>query len=152
MEIKVVIVAGGRGQRFWPVSRKSTPKQILALFGDKPLIQLTIDRVLPLVSLDNIYISTGVDLQEQIMSISSDITQYITEPMPKDTAAAIGFSAVKLCKDSQDAIMIVLPSDHYIQNQQKNSMKNLNLKQQKNLSRKDISGTQACLSGNAVQY
>jgi len=118
MEIKVVIIAGGRGKRFWPVSRQSTPKQILTLFGDKPLIGLTIQRVLPLVTTDNIYISTGADLQEKIMEISHEVTNYITEPLPKDTAAAIGLSAVKIMKDNkEDAIMIVLPSDHYIENQ-----------------------------------
>ncbi|MBW2995421.1 NTP transferase domain-containing protein, partial [Candidatus Woesearchaeota archaeon] len=117
MEIKVVIIAGGRGKRFWPVSRESKPKQILNLFGDKPLIENTIQRVLPLVSTDNIYISTGADLHPKMMEIIGESVQYIIEPVPKDTAAAIGLSAVRLMKDNKDAIMIVLPADHYIENQ-----------------------------------
>jgi mannose-1-phosphate guanylyltransferase len=119
MEIKVVIMAGGHGKRFWPVSRKETPKQILTLFGDLPLIQNTIQRVLPLVSTENIYISTNAALQPKIMEIASEISKYIIEPVARDTAAAVGLSALRLMKDSADgdAIMIVLASDHYIKNQ-----------------------------------
>ena len=119
MDINVVIIAGGRGTRFWPVSRESRPKQLLNLFEDKPLIESTIQRVLPLISTDNIYISTGADLQPKMMEIIGETVQYIIEPVPKDTAAAIGLSAVRLMKDNndEDAIMIVLPADHYIKNQ-----------------------------------
>jgi mannose-1-phosphate guanylyltransferase len=118
MDIKVVIIAGGQGKRFWPVSRKETPKQILTLFGKQPLIEHTIRRVLPLVTTDSIYISTGAELQPKIMEIVSEVSRYIIEPTAKDTAAAIGLSAVRLSRDCPegDAIMIVLPSDHYIEN------------------------------------
>ncbi len=114
MIIKAVIIAGGKGERFWPLSRKKTPKQCLELFGEKPLIQHTVERILPLVSIDDVYISTGVHLHEQIMGIVPEVTNYIIEPMPRDTAAAIGLSAVRLTEDLDDAIMIVLPADHYI--------------------------------------
>jgi mannose-1-phosphate guanylyltransferase len=119
MEIKVVIIAGGRGTRFWPVSRKSKPKQVLDFFGGMPLIKSTILRVLPLVTTDNIYISTSCDLQPLLMEVAHEASKYITEPCQKDTAAAIGLSAVKLMKENnnKDCIMIVMPSDHYIENQ-----------------------------------
>ncbi|MBW3012113.1 mannose-1-phosphate guanylyltransferase [Candidatus Woesearchaeota archaeon] len=114
MLIKAVIVAGGKGERFWPLSRKRCPKQCLTLFEGKTLIRNTVERILPLVDVGNIYISTGVHIHEQIMEMVPEIDNYIIEPVPRDTAAAIGFAAVKLMQDLDDAVMIILPADHYI--------------------------------------
>lgn len=120
--ITVVIMAGGRGERFWPRSRKKLPKQLLSLTGDgKTMIQLTVDRVKSLVEYDNIYIVTNEDFAD---IISYQLPQLPTEniliePVGKNTAPCIGLAAVHIAKKEKDAVMLILPSDHLIQNEEK---------------------------------
>lgn len=117
MKKTALIMAGGRGERFWPKSRKNLPKQFLSLTDDgKTMIQLTIDRIKPLVDLEDIYISTNKDYKhlvlEQLPGIPED--NILCEPVGRNTAPCIGLGAVHIAKKYSDAIMMVLPSDHLI--------------------------------------
>lgn len=117
MKITALIMAGGRGERFWPKSRKNLPKQFLSLTGDgKTMIQLTVERILPLVNIEDIYIATNKDYKslvlEQLPSIPKE--NVLCEPLSRNTAPCIGLGAVHILKKNEDAIMMVLPSDHLI--------------------------------------
>jgi mannose-1-phosphate guanylyltransferase/mannose-6-phosphate isomerase len=112
-----VIMAGGKGTRFWPLSRETFPKQFLKLLSERTLMQDTIHRMDELVSGDNIVIVTTetqkgiVDWQarELLGNVNS-----VVEPQGRNTAPAIALVAFKLLKQSKDALMLVLPSDHFI--------------------------------------
>lgn len=112
-----LIMAGGRGERFWPKSRKNLPKQFLSLTDDgKTMIQLTVERISPLVKLEDIYIATNKDYKalamEQLPGIPEE--NILCEPVGRNTAPCIGLGAVHIAKKYDDAIMFVLPSDHLI--------------------------------------
>lgn len=113
----VLIMAGGRGTRFWPRSRKSLPKQFLSLTGDgKTMIQLTVERLLPIVRMEDIYISTNQDykdlVKEQLPLLPEE--NILCEPVGRNTAPCIGLGAAHISRKYEDAVMIVLPSDHQI--------------------------------------
>ncbi len=117
MKKTALIMAGGRGERFWPKSRKNLPKQFLSLTDDgKTMIQLTVERILPLVNMEDIYIATNRDykalVQQQLPEIPEE--NILCEPVGKNTAPCIGLGAVHMQKKYGDAIMMVLPSDHLI--------------------------------------
>lgn len=110
-------MAGGRGERFWPKSRRSMPKQFLSLTGDgKTMIQLTVERILPMVDMQDIYIATNrlykPLVREQLPALPEE--NILCEPMAKNTAPCIGLGAVHVEKKYGDAVMFVLPSDHLI--------------------------------------
>lgn len=110
-------MAGGRGTRFWPRSRKSLPKQFLSLTGDgKTMIQLTVERLLPIVRMGDIYISTNRDYKKIVMEQLPDLPEenILCEPVGRNTAPCIGLGAVHISRKYDDAVMIVLPSDHQI--------------------------------------
>ncbi len=115
-----VIMCGGSGSRFWPKSRRSFPKQFLKTVGERTMIQSTVDRISKFIPLENIYIVTNKcyisTIQEQVPKILNE--NIIIEPMIRETAACIGYSAIKLLKYDPEAVMIVLPSDHYIQDEE----------------------------------
>jgi mannose-1-phosphate guanylyltransferase len=114
----VVIMAGGGGTRLWPLSRKGHPKQMLRLFGDKSLFQIAVDRLLPLIPVDHIYIVTVEEqaklLMEQVPGIPSQ--NFILEPMPKGTASVVAIAAALLHEKDPQSVMAVLTADHYIRN------------------------------------
>lgn len=113
----VLIMAGGRGERFWPKSRKSLPKQFLSLTGDgKTMIQLTVERLLPLVDMEDIFISTNKSYKELVRQQLPEIPEsnILCEPVGRNTAPCIGLGAVHISKKYDEAIMYVLPSDHDI--------------------------------------
>lgn len=117
MKTTALIMAGGRGERFWPKSRKNLPKQFLSLTGDgKTMIQLTVERILPIVAMEDIYISTNKDYKslvfEQLPQIPKE--NVLCEPYSRNTAPCIGLGAVHIAKKYEDAIMLVLPADHLI--------------------------------------
>lgn len=117
MKVTALIMAGGRGERFWPKSRKNMPKQFLSLTDDgKTMIQLTVERILPLVDLDDIYVCTNRDYKslvlEQLPSIPKENILY--EPISRNTAPCIGLGAIHIMRKYDDAVMVVLPSDHLI--------------------------------------
>ena len=112
-----LIMAGGQGTRFWPRSRANYPKQFLSLTEDnKTLIQLTVERILPLVSIEDIYISTNEKYVSIIRQQLPDIPEenLLCEPVGRNTAPCIGLGAAAISKKYEDAIMFVLPSDHLI--------------------------------------
>lgn len=111
-----VIMAGGSGTRFWPYSRNSRPKQFLKIVGDKSMLQMTVDRLQKINSVEDIFIVTRSDLAE---TIANEITglkseNIIVEPNGKNTAPCIGLSALKIAALKPDAVMGVFPADHLI--------------------------------------
>jgi len=123
MNTYAVILAGGIGSRFWPLSRELEPKQFLSFKGKQSLLQQTIERVLPLVPAENIIIIGSVqhkfELEGQVASYKISETNIILEPCGKNTAPAIGLAARMIVKRDSEATMIVLPADHYIPNEKK---------------------------------
>lgn len=110
-------MAGGRGERFWPKSRRNMPKQFLSLTDDgKTMIQLTVERILPIVDMQDIYISTNKDYAPLVAEQLPDIPKenILCEPIGRNTAPCIALGAAHIVKKYEDAIMIVLPSDHLI--------------------------------------
>ena len=117
MKKTALIMAGGRGERFWPRSRQSLPKQFLSLTDDgKTMIQLTVERILPLVNMEDIYISTNRAYKDLVQQQLPEIPEenILCEPVGRNTAPCIGLGAVHMQKKYGDGIMMVLPSDHLI--------------------------------------
>lgn len=115
-----IILAGGSGTRFWPLSRETYPKQMLQIAGEDTLIRQTIKRVKGFIPPENIWIVTtedkAQDIRFHIESLGSFVKgiQFIKEPVGKNTAPAIGLAAIYLNHFSPESIMIVMPSDHVI--------------------------------------
>lgn len=114
-----VILCGGSGTRLWPLSRKSLPKQFLALGGaDKSLLQLSVERIKHIAAPENRWIVTAKG-QEQLCrnQVDSDVVPNIlVEPLARNTAPAIAYCAWKLYKSDPDSVMVIISSDHAIQN------------------------------------
>ena len=108
-----VIMAGGRGTRFWPLSRTEKPKHLLNITGAKTVIQLTVERIRPLIPEENILIVTGIDHASEVAAQLPDIPKgnIIIEPMGRNTAPCIGLAALHIKGRNPDACMAVLPSD-----------------------------------------
>jgi mannose-1-phosphate guanylyltransferase len=117
----VIIMAGGRGERFWPVSREKTPKQLVTLLGKRSLLQQAVDRVLPLVPMKNIYIITNAvqapEVRKQLPKLPKG--NVIAEPMGRDTCAAVTLGAAIVGQRSTSGVMAVLPADHVIEDEKK---------------------------------
>ncbi len=117
MKITAVIMAGGRGERFWPKSRNSRPKQFLSLTSDgETMIQKTVKRLRPLVDAEDIFIVTNAAytglVKEQLPDVPAE--NILAEPCARNTAPCIAFAAAVIGRKYDDAIMLVLPSDHLI--------------------------------------
>ena len=117
----VIIMAGGRGERFWPVSREKTPKQLVTLLGKRSFLQQAVDRVLPLVPLKNILIITNAvqapEVRKQLPKLPKQ--NVIAEPIGRDTCAAVTLGAAIVGQRSTSAVMAVLPADHVIPEEKK---------------------------------
>jgi len=111
-----VIIAGGRGTRFWPLSRHKKPKQLLSLNGHQSLLRQTVDRVLPFIPTERVFVVTAGAHAGGILEALPDIPQgnILVEPVGKNTAPALAFAAAHLLEQNPDAVMTVLPSDHVI--------------------------------------
>lgn len=111
-----VIMAGGKGERFWPLSRREKPKQFLPLLGSRTMLQLTVERLQGLLAPEDIYVVTDILyrelVQEQLPQLDPD--HIICEYCGRDTAAAAGLAAVYLQDRDPQGIMLVLPADHFI--------------------------------------
>lgn len=117
MKNTALIMAGGRGERFWPRSRKDLPKQFLCLTEDgKSMIQLTVERIKDLVDIEDVYIATNKSYKKLVMEQLPELPEenILCEPVGKNTAPCIGLGAVHIAKKYEDAVMMVLPSDHLI--------------------------------------
>jgi mannose-1-phosphate guanylyltransferase/mannose-6-phosphate isomerase len=117
-----VIMAGGSGTRFWPLSREKMPKQLLKIGSEDTLIQLTVDRVLPLIKREHVFIVTNQGIAGDI---ETQLTQrfggswdrnLILEPEAKNTAPALGLSAIHVNRIDPEGIVVVLSADHAIRN------------------------------------
>src|ERR1700680_135835 len=111
-----LILAGGRGTRFWPKSRRATAKQVLRLFGDRSLIQQTVDRLRPILPPERIWILTNSHLRDEIVKQLPEVPkrQILAEPAQRNTAPAIGLAAQILHELDPESIMGVFPADHVI--------------------------------------
>ena len=111
-----LILAGGRGTRFWPRSRKHSAKQVLNVVGERSLIQSTVDRLAPVIAPERIWILTNDHLRDAIVRQLPEVPkrQILSEPMQRNTAPAIGLAARILQDMDPDAVMGVFPSDHVI--------------------------------------
>jgi len=111
-----VILAGGRGTRFWPLSRKKRAKQLLALDGKQTMIQQTLARLLPLASPRKFWIISNEDLRPAILQQLPKLPrqQVLAEPVGRNTAPAIGLAAFILLRQNPDAVIGMFPSDHVI--------------------------------------
>lgn len=111
-----LVMAGGSGQRFWPLSTKEKPKQLLSLFSDKSMIRETVDRISKLIPAQQIFIGTNIvqakAIKEQLPMLPED--NIIIEPAFKDTAAAVGYGASYINQRYPNATLVVLASDHLI--------------------------------------
>ena len=114
-----LIMAGGKGTRFWPLSTEKKPKQFLNLIGDKTMIQMTVDRIRPIIPIERIFICTGDSYVDLVKSQLPDIPEknIIVEPEGRNTAPCIALSAMIIKKYYNDATMVVLPSDHLIKDE-----------------------------------
>jgi mannose-1-phosphate guanylyltransferase len=111
-----IILAGGRGTRFWPRSRTSTPKQLINIVGEKTMLAQTVERLRPLIPAARVWVVTNAEqaaaVRKQLPGVAA--SRVLAEPVGRNTAAAIGLAAIHLARQSQDALMAVLPADHYI--------------------------------------
>jgi mannose-1-phosphate guanylyltransferase len=112
----VVIMAGGRGERFWPVSRERTPKQLLSLLGKRSFLQEAVDRVLPVVPQRNVFVITNEvqapEVRRQLPKVPRE--NVVAEPMGRDTCAAVTLGAALVGARSTTGVMAVLPADHVV--------------------------------------
>ncbi|MGB7747372.1 MAG: sugar phosphate nucleotidyltransferase [Verrucomicrobiia bacterium] len=117
----VIIMAGGRGERFWPLSREKTPKQLLTLLGKRSFLQQAVDRVLPLVPAKNIFVITNEaqlpEVRKQLPKIPK--SNLVAEPVGRDTCAAVTLGAALVGARSTTGVMAVLPADHVIPDEKK---------------------------------
>ncbi|MGB6063497.1 MAG: mannose-1-phosphate guanylyltransferase [Desulfomonilaceae bacterium] len=111
-----VIMAGGSGTRFWPQSRRTRPKQLLKINGDKTMIRATVERVLPDISFEHIMVVTGGAHCEEIKSQIPELDErmIVAEPQGRNTAPCIALAAYRIAREDPDAVMVVLPADHLI--------------------------------------
>jgi mannose-1-phosphate guanylyltransferase len=111
-----VILAGGRGERFWPLSRQENPKQLLKLTSDKTMILETIDRLQGFVPRERVIVVTGKQLREKILVAVPGLTDenLLLEPEGRNTCLAVGLAAAHLKRRDREAVMVVLSSDHLI--------------------------------------
>jgi mannose-1-phosphate guanylyltransferase len=116
-----LIMAGGKGTRFWPLSTEEKPKQFLNLLGEETMIQMTVKRLLPLIPIERIFIVTGKQYVDLVKAELPDLDEdnIIVEPMGRNTAPCIALSAFYIQKRYKDASMAVVPSDHLIKNDDK---------------------------------
>lgn len=117
--IYAVVLAGGSGQRFWPLSRESRPKQLLRLFDNKTLLEHTLERLDGVVPTENILVLTNRQQMESVREVLKDFPpeNIIAEPEKRDTAPAIALGIGWVAARDPKAVMMVLPSDHLIQDQ-----------------------------------
>ncbi|MHB1319745.1 MAG: mannose-1-phosphate guanylyltransferase [Anaerolineae bacterium] len=120
-DVYVTILAGGSGTRLWPLSRRTRPKQILPLLGERSLLQATVDRVLPLVPAERVHILTGPDqvagIASQLPGIPSE--NVFVEPSPRHTGPALGLAAFRLAqRTGGEGVMVSLHADHVVKDEE----------------------------------
>ena len=119
--MQALILAGGSGTRFWPLSRRRTPKQLLAFGEAESLLQATVSRLRPLVEPGSVWVCTTAALASEVRKQLPEVpaNQVLEEPVGRNTALAIGWSVSSLPKELQDEVIVVLPADHHIEDEAK---------------------------------
>ncbi len=112
----VVIIAGGKGERFWPQSRAHRPKHLLPIVGNKPMLAQTLDRVRPLVPAKNIFVITSAVQEKAVREVCAKLPKenIIAEPVGRDTAPAVALAAALIEARDPEGVFAVLPADHII--------------------------------------
>jgi mannose-1-phosphate guanylyltransferase / mannose-6-phosphate isomerase len=119
-QVHAIVLAGGSGTRFWPLSRETYPKQMLQIFGEDTLLRQTVKRVEGFIPPEQIWIVATEDKAQDIRFHMDPLgpvakkIQFINEPVGKNTAPAIGLAAMCLFQSSPESVMVVMPSDHAI--------------------------------------
>lgn len=112
-----VIMAGGGGTRFWPLSRQKTPKQLLNLSGKDLMVNEAVERMATVIGKSNIFIVTA-DVQASSMIKATEgkvfARNILAEPAARNTTACIGYAAIEIVKRYGDGVMIITPADHYM--------------------------------------
>ncbi|MEI6206870.1 MAG: mannose-1-phosphate guanylyltransferase [Desulfuromonadales bacterium] len=117
----IVILAGGSGTRFWPLSRAARPKQLISITGDRSMLQRTVERVLPLKPRRILVITSHLQAEEterQLLRYRKVPIDVIAEPSARNTAPAIGLAATIIAAHDPTGIMAVLPADHFIKDEE----------------------------------
>ena len=116
IDFRPVILAGGSGTRFWPRSRRARAKQVLALDGERSMIQQTLERLKPLASIEKTWIITNEYLAQEIADQlpGLPVAQIVQEPVARNTAPACGLAAFLIERENPDAVLGIFPSDHVI--------------------------------------
>jgi len=111
-----VIMAGGSGTRFWPLSRRHRPKQLLPFASGTSLLRAAVDRVLPLVGRERLWVVTAAEMASAVRAELPDLPagSLLVEPQGRDTAACVGWAAWRLAQVRADAVMAMLPADHLV--------------------------------------
>jgi mannose-1-phosphate guanylyltransferase len=119
--VYIVILAGGSGTRFWPLSRAARPKQLISLTGDRTMLQRTVERVLPLKPKRILIVTNTIQAEEtekQLSAYRSVPIDVIAEPAARNTAPAIGLAATIIAAHDPSGVMVVLPADHFIKDEE----------------------------------
>jgi mannose-1-phosphate guanylyltransferase len=111
-----VVMAGGSGTRFWPLSRKGRPKQFLTLLGDAPLLATTVARLPPLAKLDRTYVVCGPAHARAVKQMLPELPpeNVLVEPCARNTAPCVGLAALHVARRDPEGIMAMLPADHHV--------------------------------------
>ena len=114
--IVCAVMAGGSGTRFWPLSRKHEPKQLLQFFGDKTLLRVTMERIAPLCPPERQLCVTAGHLRDAVQAVLPELGpgQILAEPAPRNTAPCMAIAAIVAEQIVEDAILVLLPSDHFV--------------------------------------
>lgn len=117
-DVYAVIMAGGSGERFWPLSTPDCPKQFLRLLGGTSLLRKTVDRIESLIPIDRQFVVAGQQHAALVQEELSDLPRanLICEPVGRNTAACIGFASLFIERRDPDAVVVILPADHHIPN------------------------------------
>ena len=116
-----LIMAGGKGSRFWPLSTEEKPKQFLRLISEDTMLQMTVNRIKEIIPMERIFICTGERYKDLVKEQLSEISDrnIIIEPEGRNTAPCISLSALYISRYYKDATMLVLPADHLITEEDK---------------------------------
>jgi mannose-1-phosphate guanylyltransferase len=116
MDMYALVMAGGEGKRFWPLSSRNKPKQFLSLTGEKSLLRQTVDRVLPLIPIEKVFVVTVARYAEETLKHIPElpIENLVLEPEGKNTAPCVVYGTLRIKASANDPVIVVLPADHAV--------------------------------------